>query len=427
LVNSTAACQFREARPLWHNTQVGTDQFTVQYDGANWAVSGTLTGGLNDASTGVIYDEGVEGDTPLSFIITCTADPTIGEQFTFDLVTVSGHRGSTSSGTIGFERIADLYIADSTLVSGTGFSEEDVSIELFGNTNGSINISADDFVVDSGTGSFPDVSVFTIEKTDTEGFVDGTPLIESFDVIGDPSKVYNDFLDGRVAITCTSSGTGGGFVYIKIDNQLFKYANNISLGTEDGTSALQSSTGQINQDGISSFNWTHRSGIGGEPFLTYLRFDDILDILHLDTIDKDTLQNTTTTKEVLLNIPSYSDTNNFKVFFDQNDFDTLYYVDASTNLQSFNLDDRISAFMAVNAEDVTLPAGTSQQTFVNADVINAWGEELDGKVVIFAVTAGDGAVSPSTDTTVSGGRATTQFTVGSTVGVSTITATVTET
>ena len=83
--------------------------------------------------------------------------------------------------------------------------------------------------------------------------------------------------------------------------------------------------------------------------------------------------------------------------------------------------------MAVNAEDVTLPAGTSQQTFVNADVINAWGEELDGKVVTFAVTAGDGAVSPSSDTTVSGGRATTQFTVGSTVGVSTVTATVTET
>ena len=135
---------------------------------------------------------------------------------------------------------------------------------------------------------------------------------------------------------------------------------------------------------------------------------------------------TTNTKEVLLDISNY-EINQFRVFYDQNDFDTLYFVDGSTNLQSFNLDDRISAFMAVNAEDTTLPAGTAQSTDVNADVINAWGEALDGKSVTFAVTAGDGAVTPSTDTTISSGRATTQFTVGSTVGVSTVTATVTET
>jgi hypothetical protein len=149
-------------------------------------------------------------------------------------------------------------------------------------------------------------------------------------------------------------------------------------------------------------------------------------ITKLKTLDKDTLLDTSTTREILLDISSY-EANQFKLFFDQNDFDTLYYVDTGTNLQSFNIDDRISAFMAVNAEDVTLPAGTSQQTFVNADVVNALGEALDGKDVTFTVTAGDGAVSPSTDTTVSGGRATTQFTVGSTVGVSTVTATVTET
>jgi len=125
-----------------------------------------------------------------------------------------------------------------------------------------------------------------------------------------------------------------------------------------------------------------------------------------------------------LDITDYA-TNAYTVFYDQNDFDTLYYVDSNTNLRAFNLDDRISAFMAVNAQDTTLPAGTAQSTLINADVINAWGEELDGKDVTFQVT-GDGAVTPSTDTTISGGRATTQFTVGATVGVSTVTATVTE-
>jgi hypothetical protein len=151
-----------------------------------------------------------------------------------------------------------------------------------------------------------------------------------------------------------------------------------------------------------------------------------LDIIHIKTLDEDTLLDTTSTREVLLDISDYS-TDAYKVFFDQNDFDALYYIDTGTNLRAFNIDDRISAFMAVNAQDTTLPAGTAQSTLVHADVINAWGTALDGKEVTFQVTAGDGAVTPSADTTVGGGRATTQFTVGSTVGVSTVQATVTET
>ena len=306
-------------------------------------------------------------------------------------------------------------------------SSDVVSIELFGNTDAAVNISGDNFQVSSGTGTFPDVSVFTVEKTDNEGDLTVSPtLIESFDVIGDPSQTYNDFLEGRVQITATQSGTGGGNIYIKINTTLYKYPNTISLGTETGSSATIQTIGEIAKNGTHSLNWTRKSGIAGAPFLTYHEFDPTLDIIHLRTINKDTLQDTTDDKEVLLDQTGYSAINNFKIFYDQNDFDTLYYVDGSTNLQAFNLDDRISAFMAVNAEDVTLPAGTAQETFVNADVINAWGEILDGKVVTFSVTAGDGAVTPSSDTTASGGRATTQFTVGSTVGVSTITATVTE-
>ena len=82
--------------------------------------------------------------------------------------------------------------------------------------------------------------------------------------------------------------------------------------------------------------------------------------------------------------------------------------------------------MAVNADDITLAAGTAADTPVNADVINAWGTALNGKTVTFSVT-GDGAVTPSSDITTGAGRATTSFTVGATVGVSTVTATVTET
>lgn len=425
IVNSTAACSIREMRPLIHNATDGTDSFTVTFQGGTWTVTGTLTGELSNATTGVLYDVTEEAGTPLEFLISCTATPTNGEQFTFDLVTARANKTPTSTGILSISRTGSNFTTNEVGTGPVSVTSDDVNVEIFGNTNGSVNISADNYTVSPGSGTFPDVSVFTVEKTDAEGDVTGVPLIESFDVIGDPSKTYNDFLDGRVAIACSASGGTGGFIYLKVDNVLYKYANNIALGTEDGTSALVSTTAQIATDGTNSLQWTHESGIGGDPFLTYIEFDETLDIVHLRTIDKDTLQDTTDSKEVLLNISDYS-TNEYRVFYDQNDFDTIYYVDSSFNLQSWNIDDRISAFMAVNALDVTLPAGTAQNTTVNAEVINAWGEPLDGKDVTFAVTAGDGAVTPSTDTTVSGGLAVTQFIVGSTVGVSTVTATVTE-
>jgi hypothetical protein len=427
LVDGTAACDFREGRPLWHNAKDGTDSFTVAFDGANWTVTGTLTGALTNAQTGVLYNETVDSDTPIEFLISCTAAPTPGEQFTFDVVTVSGHKNPEETGIIGFQRTGATWsgLTGDTVGPGASVITDACNIELFGHTDGSINVEADNFQV-VGTGIFPQIAVFTVEKTDNQGDVVGSPLIESFDVIGDPSLTYNDFLDGRVQIATTSSGSGGGFVYIKVNNTLYKYNNNIALTSEDGSSSVISPTvDQIPTDGTSSFNWTHESSIGGLPFLTYLEYETGLDILHLKTIDKDTLLNTTDDKEVLLNISDYA-ANPYTVFYDQNDFDTLYYIDTGTNLRAFNLDDRISAFMAVNAQDTTMPAGTAQSTLVHADVINAWGEPLDGKDVTFQVTAGDGAVTPSTDTTISGGRATTQFTVGATVGVSTVTATVTE-
>ena len=334
-------------------------------------------------------------------------------------------------GIVGIARSGSNWTTDNVNTSSVALGTAAASIELFGNTDGVVNFSADDYEVTTGSGTFDDVSVFTIERTDTEGdLLAGNPtVIESFDVIGDPSLTYNEFLDGRVQIACSSSGTlAAGFIYVKINNVLYKYPNNISLGSEDGSSAMVSTTAQIAKDDTKSFQWTRESGqesSNPDPFLTYLEFDKTLDILHLRTINHTTLLDTTDAKEVLLDISDY-DTNRYTAFYDQNDFDTLYYVDSSTNLQTFNLDDRISAFMSVNADDVTLPAGTAQETAVNADVINAWGEDLSGKTVTFSVT-GDGAVTPSSDVTDSSGRATTTFTVGQTVGVSTVTATVTET
>lgn len=428
LVNSTAGCELREMRPLWHNTVSGVDTFTLSYNGSAWLVSGTQTGALTNASTGALYSEATASTTPIEFIISCSTTPSNGEQFVFDLNTHFSAKTPTSTGIIGIRRSGATFSSYNVLgvnhASDTT-STGSVSIELFGNTNGTVNLTADNYAVYQGTSSFPTIPVFTVEKADNDGQVVNPALISSFNIINDPSKTFNDYIGGRVQIAATSSGSGGGFIFIKVDNKIYKYANNIALGTETGGSAVITTTDQIPQDGTSSFSWTHKSSIGGLPFLTYLEHDSILSITHLKTLNEITLLNTTDDKEVLLNISNQA-TNQFKVFFDQNDFDTLYYVDASNNLQAFGLDDRLSAFMALNADDVSLPAGTAQSTTVRAEVINAWGEPLDGKNVVFSVTAGDGAVTPSTDVTVSGGLAESQFIVGSTVGISTVTSVVTE-
>jgi hypothetical protein len=430
----TADSQMTDLRPLWHNCASGTDQFSITYSGSVWTVTGTLTGALTDATTGVLYDESTDANTPTEFLISYNGEtsPGQGESFTFDLVTDHVKRMPvTATGLLSISRTGSNFTTHNVFSSPRSISSDAVTIELFGNTDGVVDISADNYAVATGSGTFPSVGVFTVERTDNEGdLVAGNPtVLEAFDVIGDPSLGYNDFLDGRVQIAATSSGSGGGFIYIKYNNSLYKYANSVAiLGIENGGSAVSPSPsiGQIATDGTHSLAWTKATGATGDPFLTYVEYDETLGTIQLKTIDKDTLLDTSDTKKAFLDMSGYSTDQEFRVFYNQNDFDTLYYVDASYNLQSFSLDDTISAFMAVNAEDTTLPAGTSQQTLVNADVINAWGEILSGKTVTFTVTAGDGAVSPATDTTDGAGRATTTFAVGSTVGVSTVTATVGE-
>jgi len=430
--SSASTATMGDLRPQWHNAASGTDSLAMVFEGgAIWSVSGTQTGALADATTGVLYNESTDASTPVEFLISATAVPDIGQQFTFDLVTENVKKDVVTSGILGIARSSSNWTTTNVITSPVALGTAAVSIELFGNTDGLVNISADDYTV-VGSGTFENVAVFTVERTDAEGdLLAGNPtVIESFDVIGDPSLTYNDFIDERVQIACSSSGSlAAGFIYIKVNNSLYKYPNDISLfSQEDGSNATATSTAQIAQDGTKSFQWTRKSGSDAsnpDPFLTYLEYNSDLAMLHLRTIDHETLLDTTDTREVLLDISDYN-TNAYGVFYDQNDFDTLYYVDSSEDLQVFNIDDRISSFMAVNAEDVTLPAGTAQETNVNADVINAWGEVVAGKTVTFSVS-GDGAATPSSDTTDGAGRATTQFTVGASVGISTITATVTET
>lgn len=103
-----------------------------------------------------------------------------------------------------------------------------------------------------------------------------------------------------------------------------------------------------------------------------------------------------------------------------------YRLYAGAEQLQYNIDTSLSAFASVNVDDFSLRAGTSDNTIVTAEVINAWGDPLSGKSVSFIVSNGDGAVSPANDTTDVNGEANTVYTAGVTPGPVEITATVSD-
>jgi hypothetical protein len=126
-------------------------------------------------------------------------------------------------------------------------------------------------------------------------------------------------------------------------------------------------------------------------------------------------------------VTTWTDPANYKIFYNQRDYNTCYVVLGTNSLTEYNVDELMAAFVAVNVDDAIMPAGTGDTTTVTAEVINAYGDALTAKSVTFSVTGGMGSVSPTTVTTSGGGVATSTFTVGATTGLATITATVTET
>lgn len=93
-----------------------------------------------------------------------------------------------------------------------------------------------------------------------------------------------------------------------------------------------------------------------------------------------------------------------------------YTVRGNADLLQFNIDPTISAFSAVNADDYSLQAGTNDTATVSVEVINAWGESLNGKNVSFQLVQGDGVINPPSAVTSGAGLATTQYTAGASAG-----------
>jgi len=241
------------------------------------------------------------------------------------------------------------------------------------------------------------------------------------------ATTYGDYDNGKIMLTIDTDIPDNN-LYLKINDIVYKIST--ASGTFNTTaSGVASLTGSIYNpsDGSStSLNWV---GYSGQDYVTYLKYDSILQNTYIERINDDTL--VLDSKKVTLSIGTFSVTwiaaNNYKLFFNQLDFNTCYFIDTDTSLKEYNVDDLMAAFVAVNVDDAIMPAGTGDTTTVTAEVINAYGDALTSKQVTFAVTGGLGSVSPSIVTTSGGGVAASTFTVGSTTGLATITATVTET
>lgn len=500
--NNTTSAELLGLNIDLENAYIGSEDWTITFiDSSNhWTVVGSQTGSRSPALTGEIYSA-----SGISFQISANETQNNNDNFTFTVEHETTPRG-TNTGTINLSRSSDNY---SSTLSGSWTdvvnSNED-RLEIVGTTSESINVTADNFdLTPDGAAQYPSIPVLTVEEVSDEGQVQQV-IIERLNVVNDPNRNYNTYIDGGVLLA-----VGPSLMYVKVLNDIYTFdpSSPIAGLVDENTAGVTRSQDVIEERDISNFHYNTTQG----GFLSYVFFDSNTEEVQIKTLTASS-NPTPQNRKVFLDIQDWEEQLDigrpYQTYWLATDNDSLFYIrrhgigkvntikesgtDGVTNgtsaftssssnfitagvregdlliissgpnsdtytitqistsdtlqvssditltsatgqsftiasdaeLQSFNTDSSQSAFAATNVDDFTLRAGTSDTTDVNTEVINAWGEELSGKTVNFAVINGDGAVSPVSDTTDITGTATTQYSVGSTPGPVTIQATITE-
>lgn len=506
--NNTTSADLLSLEPDLPNVYSGVENWTITFVAASghWTVVGDQTGSRDPAFTGEDYTT-----SGLSFQISANEAQNNNDNFTLTVDYTAKNR-ATTSGTIDFTKTADNYSTSIDAGWTETVSSDDDRIQIFGTTNSSINMFADDFALSPDAAAiYPSIPVFTVDEVDDEGQVIQT-VVEKFNVIKDPTKTYNDYIDGGVMLAVKSNR-----IFVKVLNDIYSFsqASPIAGLVDEGTSGVERSQDVIEENEVYSF--AHNDTSGG--FLSYIYFDEGTDELQVRTLT-DANSPIPQTRKVFLDVPDWEEQMDrgtpYQFYWLSDDNNSLFYIrrhgtggvnsvkvsdnsgqangtdvfsdssqdfssagvevgdlliinetgyagngtytitelptsssirvrqrsDSATVLTSqsnldytivsngelltFNTDPDQSAFAAVNVDDFTLRAGTSDSSTVTAEVINAWGEALSGKTVNFSVIQGDGAVSPPSDTTDVSGEATTLYSAGSTPGPVTIKASITE-
>lgn len=417
------------ALETWYITHAGS---------GSWSVSGTVNGVQSSMTTGVSYSNNY-----FSGQIASNENHAIGESFSFDLVHEYIARTATS-GTLYISRSVDAVAmrmddggGDTPVSLNSQAETSGVKVYIWGSSSGTDDILFDNFTVVSGTGSYPDVPSFRVEKRNAEGnYI--SDHITSLDLVNTSNAHYNQYLDGAVAIAHADDK-----LYIKVNDRLMRFADSGGWPSSDGTTdptdghAEVVSVGQIdalnvvNMEVITmNVNPATGADEGPQNVLVYAYNNEGIGQKEIRTVTTSGLQLDTDNRLLVVEDGELTSTS-MNFFWNINDRNTMYYVEDDGSLYNYNCDDRLVGFVNVNFGDPNLPAGVGAQTDLLVTVANLWGSPLAGKTVSFAVTVGDASISPTSGESISdgtvevaGGGAYPQITSGSTVGTATVKATV---
>jgi len=421
----------------------GVQSWTLTSNGSgSWTVVGGVDGSLGTATAGTNFT-----NSKLKFLIDeSSSGASVGQTITFDTHLYELER-IDAAGTVNLRRSIST-LATEHINPGTTITTDDVKVQIYGAATAPINVSSDYFVVTSGAGYYANFPSFSIHRMNSLGEItnDVVTVLDVINGLGfndnNEVKTYNDFIGGVVGI-CTDND----YVFVKIEDKLMRFNFDDTLISSDGETGILDTTGEIPVRDVynmstGAFNIDISSGeslVASERAILYTYYDSDLSQLSIRTVTTSGLLSSQNERELLLDeteLSAFTLTKSLPIFINQNDFNTIYLIGTDGSLYQYNADDRLVAFINVNAEDPTLAAGTGTGTNVIASVCNAWGVPLSGKTISFSVTDGDGSIAPATRLTDSDGVANQPvgggspaypvFTVGSSVSPSTITATVSE-
>jgi len=405
----------------------GSETYTLVYDSTNdyWTVAVGSGGTLANITPGV--DWAAAPFVGMNIVHLNTVPN--GAQFVLSLNiqrTALPAYGTQTAWKVGIDRTGTSIVCKydpgvgsfTNLVTYSDALVSDLHLVLFADGNDdSFDLSLDNFTV-TGTGSFDNIPVFSVEAvnstgvtTQVVGLTDASGyLIKRLDLINSEAD-FNEFVSGKVQITNDSQVSGN--IFIKINGDVYKYAKSaLPLDLEDGSLAAISKENVIPETTAKAFSYNGYSKAG----LCYVEYDDDLDGTYIRTMGVSTVSGTDYAAPLDLSSSSYPfawDCNNNTVF---------YYVDG-TALKFFDVDEHDVSFCNVVSAEKIMSASSAETSLVTAVVLNAYGDPLSSKTVTFSVSAGDGSLSPATGCTTASGTASSTYTVGDTVGVSTITAT----
>lgn len=402
-----------------------SEVFTFIYNSTSdvWSITTDLSTSYSDASPGESYSE-----KALSLSIVHNQTPLNGAQIQYS---VNRQQSSLPAGDswwrVGLEKSGTdlvcryddgLYGTFTDWITYNDTDDLDLNVELYADGESSaVDMVVDNYTV-TGTEYFSDIPVFSVEAVDSNGTpieVSGLTdsdgyLIKRFDVVND-NLTYNSYIGDRVQLATDSLNSGN--IFIKVKEDLYKYnKSSLPLDLEDGSSASVHKEGVISETSAKAFSYNAYTKAG----LCYVEYDGDRSGTYLKTISTTTMSGTD--YEAFLDLG----TTDYPFAWDQNNYTTFYYVN-STSLKEYDMDEYDVAFCNVVTEEKIMSAGQSTTSDITATVLNVYGEPLSSKTVAFSISDGDGSISGSPACTNSSGIAEAVYTVGTTVGTATITAT----